>query len=629
MRRRSALALAVAASAALAAAVPAAAQPRGAAIALTAERRVIPPGQSAPLTVELVDAGGRPVAAERDLEVTLSGGEGLVEAAAVTLSAGESRAVVTLTPRRPGAWDLTATAPGLAAGEVRVLAPAPPPAPSAAARRSVAVAAPAPAPPPPPPEPPPDATATASPRPRIRPEISRGATVRPQSARPADGGSAAAAPSPGRTIEVDAGALADRNVAAVVESLADPDFEPRQQRADFTPEMLALRGRLAEAVESASRTSGATPSIHLTWAAGEGTGGAGSPQLYRIAGLPGLTRPLEVLTGSGSEDPDTPTAPAEVTALEAGEVRLVARPRDPRRPHDGRWDDVEIFAEWWSGSGDDARPTLRASPLDVRLYLANFAAEPELTPAPPLTIAAGGVEASTALRSRRAQTVELEAGWGARKSPPLEVRFLPPAPAALVFRGLPRVVRGLGPVTRTAVVALIDDRGEPARAAEPVRVRVRWVSPGADGSAEAELPAGEDSVPVAIGLDDPGDYRLTASAPGAPDLEPADLPLEYGIAWSLVAVAVIGGLLGAVGRNVLRRNKRWLRAVVLGLLAAVLTGLLAVFGLLDLLSGAIPGIPEVAERVPVATVLGMLLLSLVAGLAGEEVVHRFAGRKSA
>jgi hypothetical protein len=336
--------------------------------------------------------------------------------------------------------------------------------------------------------------------------------------------------------------------------------------------------------------------------------------------------PLEVVTGPAAE-PGGGGAP-EPVVLEAGEVRLIARPRDPRRPQDGRWDDVEIFAEWWSGSGDDARPTLRATPLDVRLYLANYAAQPELAPAPPLTIAAGGVEASTALRSHQAQTVELEAGWGARKSPPLEVEFLPPAPAALVFRGLPRVVRGLGPVTRTAVVALVDDRGESARAAEPVRVRVGWSSSGSDGGREASLAAGEESVPVAIDLSDLGTYRLTATATTT-GLARAELPLDYRVAWSLVVAALAGGLLGAVGRNVLRSNKRWLRAVVLGLVAAVLTGLLAIFGLLDLLAGIIPGIPQIAEQAPVSTVLGMLLLSLLAGLAGEEIVHRFAGRKTA
>jgi hypothetical protein len=437
---------------------------------------------------------------------------------------------------------------------------------------------------------------------------------------------ASAATPPGQPLEVEVGAVAGRQVAEVVESLADPDFEAAEAPAGFTPEMLALRGRLAEAAAGVRAGGGVSP-IRLVQSAGEGTvSGSGTPQLYRIAGLPGMILPLEVVTGPAAE-PGGGGAP-EPVVLEAGEVRLIARPRDPRRPQDGRWDDVEIFAEWWSGSGDDARPTLRATPLDVRLYLANYAAQPELAPAPPLTIAAGGVEASTALRSHPAQTGELAAGWGARKSPPLEVEFLPPAPAALVFRGLPRVVRGLGPVTRTAVVALVDDRGDPARAAEPVRVRVGWSSSGSDGGREATLAAGEESVPVAIDLSDLGTYRLTATATTT-GLARAELPLDYRVAWSLVVAALAGGLLGAVGRNVLRRNKRWLRAVVLGLVAAVLTGLLAIFGLLDLLAGIIPGIPQIAEQVPVSTVLGMLLLSLLAGLAGEEIVHRFAGRKTA
>jgi hypothetical protein len=161
-----------------------------------------------------------------------------------------------------------------------------------------------------------------------------------------------------------------------------------------------------------------------------------------------------------------------------------------------------------------------------------------------------------------------------------------------------------------------------------VRVRVGWSSSGSDGGREATLAAGEESVPVAIDLSDLGTYRLTATATTT-GLARAELPLDYRVAWSLVVAALAGGLLGAVGRNVLRRNKRWLRAVVLGLVAAVLTGLLAIFGLLDLLAGIIPGIPQIAEQVPVSTVLGMLLLSLLAGLAGEEVVHRFAGRKTA
>jgi hypothetical protein len=67
MRCRSVIALALPALALLAAAGPAAGQQRGAAIVLSAERRVIPPGESAPLSVELVDAGGRPLAADRSL----------------------------------------------------------------------------------------------------------------------------------------------------------------------------------------------------------------------------------------------------------------------------------------------------------------------------------------------------------------------------------------------------------------------------------------------------------------------------------------------------------------------------------------------------------------------------------
>lgn len=577
-------------------------------------RQTVEPGETADLTVRLLDREGRPVATRTPLTVALHDDGKLLTVDRLVIAPGEGSGTVTLSAPAPGGWTVRALAPGWQSASARILAIAPAKTAAVAlAERPAAVASVA--------EPPGQLEERADVR-TMR--IPAGVTIqdRPAAAprRPTRGAAEPpirvleedsprhrpSAPPPARPTEAEITVptnLTSEQVREVVEGLADPGFEAAGRDRTRVPGMADLRSDLLAALAS---STGGEP-IRLA-------GSAGSPRLYNLVGLPGISGVARVLTGTGAD-------PTEGTTLVYGEIRLFAEPERPIRPAGGRWDPVTLIAEWWEGDADDLRPTRRADDLSVRMRLDSQA---DLEPRP-LVVPAGKAVATARLSSRRAQTVKVWASWeGASAHRELEIRFLPPGAERLQLADVPESVQGLGPIRRLVRIRLVDDTGRRVRAESPLEVRLYWRSDLADGSEAGTIAEGADWVDLPIALPDAGTYRIVAEAVGVSE---AEATLRYSMAWWLLLVAAASGVVGAVVAQLVRKTMHWLRAIVLGLVAGALVTLLFLFGLLGYLAGVIPLAGALQESVP-KTLLGILLVSFVAGLAFEALFTFFRGRST-
>lgn len=98
-------------------------------------------GRPATLEVRLVDGGGRPLAAPRDLRVELVGAERLTEHETFVLPAGESGVAIDLAPQKAGAWAVEVVVEGFPSAWVpcTVFQPADAPRGTATAMRALGV----------------------------------------------------------------------------------------------------------------------------------------------------------------------------------------------------------------------------------------------------------------------------------------------------------------------------------------------------------------------------------------------------------------------------------------------------------------------------------------------------------
>lgn len=178
---------------------------------------------------------------------------------------------------------------------------------------------------------------------------------------------------------------------------------------------------------------------------------------------------------------------------------------------------------------------------------------------------------------------------------------------------------------------LLDDDGEPVVTEKPVDVDVAVAGPTGTRSYSATIEPSRMQAKVALELNRPGSYTIQASAPGLRDSD--TLPVRFAVDWLLLSMALFGGVLGSLTRVLYRRDrcesvwpKGIVRVLVLGVAAALLVLLLSLFGLLSLLSGALPeGVSEELQKVSATSLFGVLLLGYLAGLLFDKVLGRFLG----
>lgn len=523
------------------------------------EPTVVSPGEPATLHVRVIDEGGQPVATSRVVRVDIEGSDGIVPDA-IEVAAGQSQKDVAFSVNNAGTWRLLLSAEGYRSAERWIIAAQPlsqPVPPERSARRASV-----------------SSLHPASPPPLLD------VTVPPS--------------------------LSEQELSRVMESLGDVRFEEHEERWNLSPEGSTARDRLLEATHD-PQLRGGDLNIRIL-----GAGVGNEPTAYSIEGLPWLDSTLTARTGGD-------VSPSTWQTVEVGEVRLLAQPASPRIPSQGKWDDVKLLAVWNRREGDRLVPAVRASELALTIELRDFVREPELDPSTSLTIPRGAAITTAVLSSEGPQTVQLGARWGSRSSDPLEVRFLRAPAHALLFHDLPSKVLGIGPLRRGVSLGIVDDTGAAAISDHDLKVVVNSVSNAAERRREVTIPAGDEVIVVDLDLPEPGQYTLSARTQRAL-LVPAQGKIEYRFAYWLGILALVGGLVGAAVVAVLRRERRWWRIVVLGVSAAVVAVLLALFGVLGFLDGVLLGASALQEKVPVRTSFGILLIALLAGMAGEPII---------
>lgn len=323
--------------------------------------------------------------------------------------------------------------------------------------------------------------------------------------------------------------------------------------------------------------------------------------------------------GPSPEPPPPPPsapAPAPAPVADAGHVELIAQPVKVRRGPQG-WESSRVRAYWFH----DEAPVPAARDLQLSLVLSGGSGNTGLAPLL-LAIPKGAFmsPAEAQISAQGADTAAVKALYDGGVSKTVEVDFLPTVPTRLGFEGPPEVVRGLATVTSDLFVRLLDDDLRPVAADEAVPVTVTIQGPAETVSQSVSIPAGAIEAKVPLELSRQGVYSVGALAPG---LAPAAAyAVTYAIDWLLIALALLGGVLGSMTRVLYRheRGRGPMRVLFLGVLAAFLTLLLFSFGLLALLEGALP---EALAKLPSHGPFAALLLGFLAGLSFDKVFGRF------
>jgi hypothetical protein len=314
----------------------------------------------------------------------------------------------------------------------------------------------------------------------------------------------------------------------------------------------------------------------------------------------------------------TPTA-AGAAAIAAGEVRLIPDKLERHRGPQG-WEDVKIAAYWF----EKGVP----SPVSHDLRLALVSEEGNLTIAPlSLQIQSGDFESNqqAVVNVAAPATASLQALYPGGQSNRVLMSFLAAPAARLAFTGESQVIPALGVASSEVYVRLLNAAGEPAIASQPIRVDLQLSGPlGSPLLPPAVIDAGAIETRVPLELPRFGAYTVLASAA---DLAPtAPLPIQVTFDWLLLLATLLGGILGSLtrllsqGQSDAAAPRRLLRVLLLGGLAALLVVLMSAFGLLSLLTGALPaGWSQALARVPLGSLTGVFLLGFLAGLLFDRI----------
>ena len=313
-----------------------------------------------------------------------------------------------------------------------------------------------------------------------------------------------------------------------------------------------------------------------------------------------------------------------------GRVKLIAQPSKVRRVR-GRWETSRVEAFWFQGVAPAEAPEPRSDTLPVTLVIEQGTGSASVEPSA-LNIPRGSFRSQDPARisAGSAETAVLRALYPGGQSEPVEIEFLRSIPTQLVFAGIPASFRGLASGATELYVRLLDDDGQPVVAEKPVDVDVTVAGPTGTRSYSVKVPPGAIQAKVALELNRPGEYTLQAAAAGLG--ESASQTVRFAIDWLLISVSLLGGILGSVTRVLYRkerlRGKGLARVLALGTAAAFLVLLLALFGLLSILGGALPeGVAEGLQKVSATSLFGVLLLGYIAGLVFDMVLGRFLGRE--
>jgi hypothetical protein len=549
------------------------------------------PGQTAQLVIETVGEHGEALAALRPLAVTLVGATGLTATTRVTVETGASKVAVPVSARKPGLWQIDARAEGLYSASMVVSCVEPDVLQRHQALASVPVrgtaAAPVPkrSPPPRPPPPPPPGAASRAPA-------------------PATAGGAAATAAAGATGTPRAQTEEERLRAGGPPHAAPPKSAKR-----------SFASRLAASAAPGAAAPGAV-------APGAAAPGAVAPgAVAPVAPAPGAAATATPgAAGAGA------TAPAAAAA--AGEVRLIPEPLERYRGSQG-WDSVAVDAYWF----ENGNP--RPAPHQVDLNLVANAGDLQIDPVW-LHILAGDFKTkeSAKVTALAAAKASLQALYDGGLSNLVDVSFLAAPAAKLSFSSGPQRIPAFGVVSSEVYVRLLDAAGVPALAEQPIQVTLQLSGPiGSPPLPPAQIKPGDFETSALLQLPRFGAYTVAASAPGLLDAEP--LSIEVAFDWLLLLATLAGGLLGSLTRLLYRGQagegtRRLLRVLLLGGLAALLVVLLSAFGLLSLLTGALPqGWSDALAKVPLGSLTGVFLLGFLAGLLFDRIFGGLVSRPAA
>ncbi len=349
---------------------------------------------------------------------------------------------------------------------------------------------------------------------------------------------------------------------------------------------------------------------------------AGPPAGGGEAGdVPRLFDELEVTAvPAGGAVADTEAGPSEP---ERGTVRLYAQPDRVRRSAAG-WPAVEVLGVWMV----DGMPRVRHTPLRMRMMLGPESSPCAVAPSESV-IDAGQVTARpVAVVPGHAGTAVIAATYDGGWAEEARVSFLPPEPAALVLPVLPGSVAGLATAEVPVVVRAVDESGAPCCLPGEVRGVVTASGPSGTVEREVVMAAESGSGSATFSLARHGTYTFVARAGTLPCQR---VTLRYTVDWLLIGMALFGGVIGS-GSVVLQKRRKpsgrtVFRIVAIGLVAAVVVLLLASFGLLSAIEASAPQVWGALASVPAASLMGALLLGIVAGLGGEGIVKLLGGKK--
>ena len=589
------------------------------------------PGQQATLEIETVGEQGQPLAAQHPLVVSLFGGAGLIAAPRVNLPAGSSRVAVPLSSAKPGLWQIEARAQGLYSASTVVVCVAPAvlerhqalklvpagrraaggataanaPDENAATERRQRAAANAPEAP----------AATPLRAPATAAIRQPGAAAVRESAAEAQARRVAMAPA-SRHATAPPAASAPAPVGASPKTLAPPP--PPLQFAPVSPPPAAAPGLAPAAAapgahheEERLRTVRIAPATPPNAARPEA---AAPPAGSRAATAAAVTARAAAQGGSAGAG-----VGAGAAGNAAGEVRLIPDHLQRYRGTHG-WESVSIDAYWYEKDNPSASPR--------ELEIALVADQGDLHIAPVrLKILPGDFMSKqpAVVTAEAAAKASLQALYPGGQSNLVDVSFLAAPATQLSFSSGPQVIRGFGVVPTDVYVRLLDAAGVPAVADRPIQVNLQLNGPiGSPQLSPAVIPTGDIETRVPLELPRMGAYTLVASAASLAESPP--LSIEVAFDWLLLLTTLLGGVLGSLTRVLYRGQsaeaapRRLLRVLLLGSLAALLVVLLSAFGLLSLLTGALPqGFAAALAKVPLGSLTGVFLLGFLAGLLFDRV----------
>ena len=316
--------------------------------------------------------------------------------------------------------------------------------------------------------------------------------------------------------------------------------------------------------------------------------------------------------------------PGDEPVTEPGRLHLELARTIVHRGADGLFRGI-LHAVWREGD----EPSPRQSDLPLQFLFIPSGGDHRLEPSQAVLRTS---ETSTRLEVHSATEGEVQvvAIYDGFVSDPSILDFRPAKPKQLLFSSDFYSLRSLGSTQLEVSVRLLDANG--ALAATDKAREITLTMRGSDGerSQTLEIPAGDFQASAVFEVSRFGRYELEAIDVG---LDSAKAQVRLRFDFFLLLIGLLGGMLGSLTRLLFQRHHDWKkdlkRALVLGVVAALLAVPLALFGLLSALSSVFPeGLLEALSALPSENHLAMFFIGLVAGLALEPLLAFFTSLRS-